>query len=423
LIKFDKDVHNALKALEREGFETYAVGSCIIVWLKGEAPVDWDLVTKASTDEIMKLFPEGKLVDEKNGIVRLDFTRDVEGEEGEVSVEGSMCDISTMTGTIEEELSGYGFTLAAIADNPERTVIDPYKGLDDIKNKLIRSIGDADELFKAEPIRMLQAMRYVSDLGFDLQKGMYEAIVRNWRLLLNHSIAPIRQELELIMVGTYTGKALNMMASTGLMAAIFGEEVSKKMTAGEMQAFVTLCDNIDKTMPLRMRRLGLLYTIFNEKRGLEAISRMNFDINTESHLKDAMHEMIKIQFLANDVEFKRYLFEHGLKRYNYVHNLSKAQRIVYDQSTTKIEARNHFMHQIKENNEAVFIEDLLIDGNDIMEAGITDNPDEAENLLHLVIAKVHQDCRNNDRAYLLKMAKLYQKHKWRANSRYVHWQK
>ena len=334
-----------------------------------------------------------------------------------------MCDISTMTGTIEEELSGYGFTLAAIADNPERTVIDPYKGLDDIKNKLIRSIGDADELFKAEPIRMLQAMRYVSDLGFDLQKGMYEAIVRNWRLLLNHSIAPIRQELELIMVGTYTGKALNMMASTGLMAAIFGEEVSKKMTAGEMQAFVTLCDNIDKTMPLRMRRLGLLYTIFNEKRGLEAISRMNFDINTESHLKDAMHEMIKIQFLANDVEFKRYLFEHGLKRYNYVHNLSKAQRIVYDQSTTKIEARNHFMHQIKENNEAVFIEDLLIDGNDIMEAGITDNPDEAENLLHLVIAKVHQDCRNNDRAYLLKMAKLYQKHKWRANSRYVHWQK
>jgi len=421
LLKFDKDVLNAMQALEKEGYETYAVGDCIIEWAKGMAPVDWDLVTKAGTEDIRRVFTESELIDERNGIVRLDFTHETKNDDGETEMVGAICDISTMDGTIEQELSEYGFTLAAIADNPERTVIDPFDGLTAIKEKLIKTISDPDELFKDQPIRMMEAMKYVSDLGFDLQKSVYEAIVRNWRMLLNHSIAPIRQELELVLTGPHTGKALNMMADTGLMAVIFGEEVSRKMGSGEMQSFITLCENIDKTKPLRLRRLGLFYTVLEPKRGLEAIKRMNFDMDTESHLNDAMNEMVKIQFLGNDVEFKRYLYEHGLNRYNYLHNLCKAQRIVYDQPPTKIEARNHMMSKIKSENEAVFVEDLLIDGNDIMEAGITDSPEKAEDLLHLVLAKVHQDPRNNDRTYLLKMARKYSKHKWKANSRYVHW--
>lgn len=421
MLKFDKDVLNALQALEREGFETYAVGNCIIEWAKGLTPVDWDLVTKAGLADIQRVFPNGEVIDEANGIVRLDFTHEELNSEGEKFIEGAVCDITVMEGTIQEELHDYGFTCAAIADNPERTVIDEFGGMDDIKNKLIRTVGDPDQLFLDEPIRMLEAVRYVSDLGFDLQKGVYQSILKNWRLLLNHSIAPIRQELELILTGTYTGKALNMMADTGLMAVIFGEEVSRKMNSGEMQAFITLCENIDKTKPLRLRRLGLLYTILNEKHGLEAIGRMNYDPDTEMHLRDAMTEMVKIQFLSNSLEFKRYICEHGLKRYNYVHNLAKAQRIVYDQPAIKIESRNHMMSEIKHNNEAVFVEDLIIDGNDIMEAGITDVPEKAEELLYQVLAKVHQDPRNNDRTYLLKMAKKYSKSKFKANSRYVHW--
>ncbi|TDP57916.1 hypothetical protein [Aminicella lysinilytica] len=421
MLKFDKDVLNALQALEKAGFETYAVGDCIIQWAKGMVPVDWDMVTKAGLEDMKKVFPDGEVIDEANSILRLDFTHEVEDDEETSHIEGAICDITTMEGTIQEELSNYGFTVAAIADNPERTVIDEYGGLEDIKKKLINTIGNADELFQEEPIRMMEAMRYVSDLGFDLQKDVYQAILKNWRLLLNHSIAPIRQELELVLTGEYTGKALNMMADTGLMAVIFGEEVSRKMNTGEMQQFMTLCKNIDKTKALRLRRLGLLYTVFNEKHGLEAIKRMNFDPETEAHLQDAMTEMVKIQFLSNSLEFKRYVCEHGLKRYNYVHMLAKAQRIVYDQPAIKIEARNHLMSEIKMNNEPVFVEDLVIDGNDIMEAGITDSPEQAEDLLYQVLAKAHQDPRNNDRTYLLKIAKKYSKNKFKAKSRYVHW--
>lgn len=93
--------------------------------------------------------------------------------------------------------------------------------------------------------------------------------------------------------------------------------------------------------------------------------------------------MINIHFLIDDQTFKRYLHKHGLEMYNYLHNLSKAQRIVYDQPSNKIEARNYFMQVIQSNHEPVFTEDLVIDANDIMEAGITDSPERAEELLDL----------------------------------------
>ena len=421
MLKFDKDVINALKTLEKAGYETYAVGDCVIEYVSGGSPVDWDLVTKADAETIQKLFPDGQLVDKANQIVRLDFTREEKDEEGNTDLVGAICDVVTMKGTIEEELSTHGFTIAAVADNPERGLVDPYHGVDDIHKKLLRSIGDVDELFSSEPIRMMQAMRYVAEQGFDLVKEMYEAITRNWRKLLDSQPAPIRTELEMILVGAHAGKALNMMADTGLMAVVFGEEVSRKMGASEMQQFVELSKNIDKTRPIRLRRLGLLYTTLNEKRAIEAIERMNFDADTEAHLKWAAKEMIRITFLANAVEIKRYIFENGYEKYNYLHNLAKAQRIVYDQPTIKIEARNAIMKEIRRNNEPIFLEDLVIDANDIIEAGITDDPERAEELLELVIAKVHLNPANNDRGVLLKQAKKLNKSKFRASTRYVKW--
>jgi tRNA nucleotidyltransferase/poly(A) polymerase len=268
---------------------------------------------------------------------------------------------------------------------------------------------------------MMQAIRYVSRYGMDLTTSLHDSILRNWRKLLDHDIAPIRTDLEDILVGANAGKALNMMFDTGLMAVIFGEEVARKISAQEGKQFIELCEGIDKVKPFRLRRLGLLYTVLNEKRGLKAIERMQFDEKTEMHLRDAMTEMIKIQFIRSSPELKQYVFSVGMDRYNYVHNLSKAQRIVYDQPELRIEGRNHMMREIRRNGEPLFVEDLVIDANDIMEAGITDDPARAEELLGYVIAKVHQDPRNNDRKYLLKMAKKYHKSKFKVRTRYVNW--
>lgn len=422
MIKFSRDVLSTLKKLEKEGFETYAVGECVRESVRGVPCYDWDLVTCASAEEVRAIFPQGELIDEEEQIVRLELTHEVKGKDEEPDeVEGVVIDIHRLTGSLEEFLTEQEFTVNAMADNPERTFADPYGGREDVKKKLVRTVDEADRMFKEQPIRMMRAVRVASELGFDLHKSVFDAILANWRLLLSGSIAPVREELEQILVSENAGKGLKIMAESGLMAVVFGEEVSKKMNHTDMQAFNTVCENIDKTKPVRNRRLGLLFTTLSRRKAVAAIERMKFDPKTEQHLIDGVREIVNISFLNDGRTFKKYIFEHGLDRYEYVHNLAKAMRIVYDQPSLKIEARNYMMKEIRKNNEAVFVEDLVIDANDILEAGITDSPEKAEELLNLIIAVVHKNPKNNHREVLLKMAKKYSRNKLSAKTRYVKW--
>lgn len=148
---------------------------------------------------------------------------------------------------------------------------------------------------------------------------------------------------------------------------------------------------------------------------------MEFDEKTQMHLHDAMTEMLNVQFLNDDLTFKRYIHAKGLERYDYMHNLAKAQRIVYDQPTTKIESRNYMMKTIISNKEPIFAHELAIDGNDILEAGITDSPEKAEELLEMVLATVHKNANNNKRDVLLQQAKKFAKSKLSQKTRYVKW--
>jgi tRNA nucleotidyltransferase (CCA-adding enzyme) len=429
VIKFDKDVLRTLKTLEKEGFETYAAGECVRGQIMGEKVYDWDLLTKAPLADLQRIFPDCQLLDEGKQSIRLDFTYEVPArdEDEPVVIDGCIVDVRNFEGTIEEALKEMVFTVNAIADNPERTLVDPYGGRDDIRARLIRTVESCEEVFEKEPIHMLEAVRIAAELDFDLHKSIFEAIGNHWRVLLAQTdsgdVASVREEFENLLISDHAGKGLKMLTGTGLMAVILGEDVAGRMSMSDTNAFKTVCDNIDKTRPVRTRRLGLVYTAITKKRALAAIERLQFDKKTEEHLKDGVERIIDINFLNTDMEFKKFLFKYGNERYNYLHNLSKAMRIVYDQPSLKIESRNYMMKKIISGNEPVFVEDLVIDANDIMEAGITDSAEKAAELLEQVAALVHKNPANNHRDVLLKYAKKYSKNKLAAKTRYVKWVK
>lgn len=429
MIKFDKDVLRTLKTLEKEGFETYAAGECVRGQIMGEKVYDWDLLTKAPLADLQRIFPDCQLLDEGKQSIRLDFTYEVpaKDEDEPVVIDGCIVDVRNFEGTIEEALKEMVFTVNAIADNPERTLVDPYGGRDDIRARLIRTVESCEEVFEKEPIHMLEAVRIAAELDFDLHKSIFEAIGNHWRVLLAQTdsgdVASVREEFENLLISDHAGKGLKMLTGTGLMAVILGEDVAGRMSMSDTNAFKTVCDNIDKTRPVRTRRLGLVYTAITKKRALAAIERLQFDKKTEEHLKDGVERIIDINFLNTDMEFKKFLFKYGNERYNYLHNLSKAMRIVYDQPSLKIESRNYMMKKIISGNEPVFVEDLVIDANDIMEAGITDSAEKAAELLEQVAALVHKNPANNHRDVLLKYAKKYSKNKLAAKTRYVKWVK
>lgn len=426
MIKFDKDVLSALKLLEKEGFETYAAGECVKEILLGNKTYDWDLITRAGLEDMQRLFPEGKVISKERQVLRVDFTYEVppKEEEEEAVLEGCIVDIRHFDGAVKDTLAENIFTIDAMADNPDRTFLDPFEGREDIRKKLIRTVSDPKALFERKPVAMMSAIRLAAETGFDLHKSVFDATSR-WELLQKQmergNPVPVRIELERILTADNAGKGLKMLAGTGMIAVILGEDTAKRMSMSDTKSFNTLCENIDKTRPVTERRLGLFYTAISKKKALPAIERMHFDEKTKTHLIDGVNKIIDINFLNTEQEFKRCLFEMGRERYLFVHNLAKAARIVYDQPTQKVEARNYLLQ--KTAKEPIFAEDLVIDANDIMEAGIADTPEAAEELLNQVTALVHKNPVNNHRDVLLKYAKKYSKNKLAAKMRYINWTK
>ena len=159
----------------------------------------------------------------------------------------------------------------------------------------------------------------------------------------------------------------------------------------------------------------------DKKKARPSIEKFNFDSKTRQHLIDAVSDMPKLYFASTKELLKKFIYERGMERYNYLANLEKAQRIVFDyDSETKIKSKMYLLEEIHALNEPIFVEDLAIDGNDLIEAGICE-ADEVGRILSMVVERTHIKPNLNKRSELLKLAKLYKKSKVAAATRGVKW--
>lgn len=422
MIKLPKEVHQVIKTLEREGWETYAVGGCVRDSLLGLSPTDWDLATRAEMEEILRLLPEATILSEKYHVVRIPM------DEGNIDIvtfrkEGPYSDRrrpdwTQRVETIEEDLVRRDFTVNAIADNPERPIVDPFGGRADLKDRLIRCVGDPEQRFNEDPLRMLRAVRLAAELGFDLHKSVYEAMVTCKELAGELSKDRVRGEFQRLVNGEHAGKGLRMLQGTGLLPVVIGEEAASRMSRREQDNYDTLAENIHKTMRVPERRLGLFYTVFEESRGLKALAHLEYSGKMDQCLKDGILLTQQVYFLSNKYDLKRFLVRHGMERYEYLHNLSKAQRIVYDYDEHKIMARTLILEDIRKFKEPVFIEDLAITGQDLLDAGIAEG-EQIGKILLMLVDVVHMKPNLNTREQLLKYAKSFSKSRISAATRNI----
>jgi len=278
--------------------------------------------------------------------------------------------------------------------------------INDVEKRLIKTTVDPMIMFEEEPLMMFVAIRAVSESGFDLHGTIYNAILKKEGLLANVSTDSVREELEAVITAEYAGKGLKMLIGTGLIRHIVGTELAANMSKYAKSELVGLAENIDKTKRVRARRLGLFYLCFEKKEALEAIKMLNFDAETKGLLIDAATIFDKINFLANTFELKQFIVRHGIERYEYLHNLSKAKRIVYDLDDTKIKSRNFLMDYIEERGEPVFLEELDVDRYDIINNGIA-GEEKVDEILSVLLELVHEYPQKNTKKILLAHA---QKH-------------
>lgn len=420
MIKLPKDINKIINQLTNAGYEVYCAGQCVTASYVGADPLDWDLYTDCPQDKLKEIFPEGESITKRT--TRLDYSTEVISDDLNVAdhFEGVIADIVTLQGSIEDQVKIYDLTVEAIAEHPQKSPVDPYGGREDIKANMLKPVPTTEEVYKKSPSRMLKAIKYAALYDFDLHKSLADIIGRNAHLLMQADKDEVLYEYLQILSGEHVGKALKMMADLGLLPGILGEKPVASAGKTAIKEFEILCNNIDKTKQIPLRRMALVAMCFG-KHYNSIISYLPHDEEDLDVLIDADRYTQDLHFAGNDVLLKQYLYKHGWDKFNFYDKLSKAQIIVFDYNDSKIEGREHLMKMIIAERHPIFIEDLAIDANDIIEAGITDDTERAEYLLSLLPEVVHKKPKKNDRKELLELARQYNRSKLKKTLRGVTW--
>ena len=187
------DVINIINTLENFGFEAFIVGGCVRDFLLAKTPKDWDITTNALPKDIKKIFT--KTID--TGIEHGTVTVVINKNNYEVTtyrIDGEYADFRhpkkvSFTSNIREDLSRRDFTINAIAYNPTSNIyIDFFDGKIDINNKIVKGVGIPEVRFNEDALRMMRAVRFVNQLGFQIEKNTFNAIKKNAYLIKKISI-------------------------------------------------------------------------------------------------------------------------------------------------------------------------------------------------------------------------------------------
>lgn len=203
-IRLPDKVHRIIETLTAAGYEAYAVGGCVRDCVLGRTPNDWDITTSARPEETKKLFPRTIDTGIKHGTVTVML--DKEGfEVTTYRIDGDYEDNRhpkevTFTVNLEEDLKRRDFTINAMAYNEQSGLVDIFGGIQDIEQGVIRCVGNAEERFTEDALRMLRAVRFSAQLGYRIDEETKRAIRK---LALNlQLISAERIQAELVKLVT-----------------------------------------------------------------------------------------------------------------------------------------------------------------------------------------------------------------------------
>lgn len=202
-----KNVDIAINLLQSAGFEAYAVGGCVRDSLLGKTPNDWDITTSAKPEDMKSVFAEFHCID--TGIKHGTVTVVIDGEPLEITtfrLDGEYEDNRhpksvTFTSNLGADLGRRDFTVNAMAYSKKTRTVDLFGGQNDLKNGIIRCVGDPDRRFNEDALRILRALRFASALDFEIEEKTAQSLLKNRALLGNISEERIAKELLKLVCG------------------------------------------------------------------------------------------------------------------------------------------------------------------------------------------------------------------------------
>ncbi len=230
-----KEATEALETLEKNGFEAYLIGGCVRDLFLGRTPKDWDLTTNAVPEEIIKSFPK-TFYENDFGTVGVVFEKAEDPTLKVIEItpyrlEGKYSnnrhpDEVVFSKNLEDDLKRRDFTINALAlgkKDGEFVIVDLFGGKIDLQKGIIKTVGDPNERFNEDGLRILRAVRIATELGFLIDPETEKAIVENVSILKNISQERIRDEFIRIISSDSPMKGILLCKKLGLIHFIIPE--------------------------------------------------------------------------------------------------------------------------------------------------------------------------------------------------------
>lgn len=218
-MKMPHAVDRIIKTLNQHGFEAFAVGGCVRDSLLGRTPGDWDITTSARPEQVKALFRRTIDTGIQHGTVTIlmdhvgyevtTYRIDGEYEDGRHPREVAF------TSELREDLMRRDFTINAMAYSHETGIVDVFGGMEDLKQGVIRCVGNAMERFTEDALRILRAIRFSAQLGFSVEAETWNAITAIAPNLVHVSKERIQVELTKLLLSDHPGQ-IRQVFETGI---------------------------------------------------------------------------------------------------------------------------------------------------------------------------------------------------------------
>ncbi|MFW5799997.1 MAG: CCA tRNA nucleotidyltransferase [Spirochaetota bacterium] len=442
-MKLDKDVKEILKKIENNSYKAYVVGGAVRNYYLGLEIKDYDIATNAKPYEVINIFDKVIPTGIKYGTVTLVYNE----KNYEITtfrkdfnyINNRKPEKVIYSDNIEEDIKRRDFTINSLYCDVDGKVYDLYKGIADIKSKIIKTIGNPDERFREDALRMIRAVRFMCTLNFTIEKNTKKSIKNNCPYIKNVSYERIKVEFDQILLSKNPGKGIRMLTETNLMKYIIPEiyeiigfeQHNKYHDKDVYNHTITVLENIEPKLELRLAALlhdiskPETFTLDEDMEGhfkghnkksaeksVEILKRLRYDNKTIENVRTLIRYHYLKDISIKEKGIKRFIRNVGRERLEDIFKLNIAD-IKGKSDIASMEKVNNLKKKtrlILEKNEPIHKNDLEINGNDIKDLGVEEGKLIGE-ILNYLEDKVVENPDINNKETLINIAQRYLKNR------------
>lgn len=359
-IDLPDEVDFAMQRLSDAGYFAYVVGGCVRDTLMHKAPNDWDITTSAKPNEILEVFADEKIAETgiAHGTVTL-IKNHIPIEITTHRKEGKYSDFRRpdnveFVGDIQEDLKRRDFTVNAMAYSPNGGLVDFFGGMSDVKNRILRSVGNPEIRFEEDALRIMRGLRFAAVLSFSIEEETAAAMKKKRELLKKIAAERIYEEFKKIITAPRPAYVLNK----------YFEVLEIILGGAENNDF----RYINETKPELILRLAAFFCgIYKGENRTSAAKKTLDALKAENKVKRSVMQLIaayEFPVPEDEYEIKKYLNKLGKEQFE--------RLLLLKEGTDKITYKNIRLiyADITARKSCWRLKDLAVNGRDLSDAGI-----------------------------------------------------